>query len=94
MSTDRSSERKEVIRLNGITILAGLVILANFLTAGFIYRYHAHRLYLENKVHDIEFAGLLQQQHVLHEEIIKLEGVKNWDESMYVRSLKLPEQKN
>ena len=80
------TERKEVIQLNGITILAVLVIIANFLMVGFIYRYHAHELFRENRVHDDEFTLLLAEQHNLHIEIQKLEHVVSWNDTAYEKA--------
>lgn len=77
------TERKEIIQLNGVTILSALVIIANFLMVGFIYRYHAHELYDENKAHDKEYTVLLQEQHDLHIEIAKLEHVVSWSDTAY-----------
>lgn len=85
-----SSGRKEIIQLSGVTILVVLVLIADFLIVGFIYRYHMHQLFLQAKIHDSEYTGLLKVQHDLHGDIIKLEGVKTWDETTYVRSLRLP----
>ena len=90
MTTQRTSGRKEIVQLNGVTILVVLVLIADFLIVGFIYRYHMHQLFLQAKIHDIEYTGLLKVQHDLHADIIKLEGVKTWDETEYVRALRLP----
>lgn len=86
-------ERKEIIQLNGITILAVLVVIANFMIVGFIYRYHSHVLFSENKIHNTEYGALLLKQHDLHEEIIKLEHVAAWNDTAYVKALRLPELK-
>ena len=91
MTTQRtSSGRKEVIQLSGVTILVALVLIADFLIVGFIYRYHMHQLFLQAKIHDVEYTELLKVQHDLHADIIKLERVNTWDETTYVRSLRLP----
>jgi hypothetical protein len=84
-----TTERKEIIQINGLTILVTMVLIANFLIAGFFYRYNGHQLFLENKRHNIEYSGLLKQEHDLHEEIVKREGAKNWQETNYVRSIQL-----
>ena len=84
--SSNKGERKEIIQLNGVTVLAVLVVIANFLIIGFYYRYDAHQMYLMTKAHDIEYTGLLHKQHVLHEEIVDLEGAKNWEETNYARA--------
>ena len=85
--------RKEILQLNGVTILAVLVVIANFLVVGFIYRYHSHELYRENKAHDIEYTALLGEQHKLHIDIAKLEHVTTWNDTAYAKSQHLPNQR-
>ena len=84
------NERREVIQLNGITILAVMVIIANFLIVGFINRYHAHELFRENRVHDREYTQLLAEQHDLHIEIAKLEHVVSWNDTAYEKAQRVP----
>jgi hypothetical protein len=83
-----SKERKEIIQLNGLIILVVMALIADFMVVGFFYRWHNYQVFLETKVHSAEMTILLRQQHDLHETIIKLEGVKTWNETNYVRSLK------
>ncbi len=87
---EKPIERKEVIQLNGMTILAVLVIIANFLMMGFIYRYHAHELFRENRAHDQEYTLLLAEQHDLHIEIAKLEHVVSWSDTAYEKAQRVP----
>ena len=85
------SERKEVLKLNGLTILVVLTLIANFLIVGFFYRYHSYKLYKQEKSHGVQFTALLKTQHDLHLEITDMEGVKTWNETGYMKSLNISE---
>ncbi len=86
----KPKQREEIIQLSGVTILTVLVIIANFLTVGFIYRYHSKVLYREYKEHDAEYALLLKQEHDLHVEIEQLEHVASWNDTAYEKAQRLP----
>ena len=85
------SARKEILQLNGLTILVVIALIANFLIVGFFYRFHNYRLFVESKVHGKEFKELLQKQHDLHLDIAILEGVKTWNETEYMKHLNINE---
>ena len=76
-------ERKEIIQINGLSILMGMALIANLLIVGFVYRYHGYQLYLEEKAHNQRMKVLYKKEHDIKEDIIKLEGVKSWNESKY-----------
>ncbi len=80
------NERKEIIKLNGLTILVVMTIIANLLVVGFFYRFHHYQLFVEEKKHNIEMTELEgKQEHDLKNEIVKLEGVTSWSETQYAR---------
>ncbi len=85
------SERKEVLQLNGLTILVVITLIANFLIVGFFYRYHSHKLFVQEKAHGVEYTALLKTQHDLHLEITDMEGVKTWNETGYMKNLNISE---
>ncbi len=86
------NERNEVIKLNGLTILVVMVLIANFLVIGFFYRFHHYQLFVEEKKHNIEMTELEgRQKHDLKNEIVSLEGVKSWSETQYARSSRIRE---
>lgn len=83
-----SNERKEVIQVNGLTILVVMALLANFLIVGMVYRFHNYEVFLEEKKTNIEYRMLLDKERELKNEIILLEGVSSWSETEYVKSLR------
>ena len=85
------SERKEVLQLNGLTILVVTTLIANFLIVGFFYRLHSYKLFKQEKFHGVEYTQLLKTQHDLHLEIAQMEGVKTWNETGYMKNLNISE---
>ena len=85
------SPRKEVLQLNGLTILVVIALLANSLIVGFFYRWHSYQLFVQEKIHGVEYSALLKKQHDLHLEILMLEGVKTWNETGYMKNLNIGE---
>ncbi len=85
------SERKEVLQLNGLTILVVITLIANFLIVGFFYRFHSYKLFMQEKRHGVEYTHLLKTQHDLHLEIAEMEGVKTWNETGYMKNLNIGE---
>lgn len=81
-------ERKEIIQLNGLTIVVVMALIANFLIVGFLYRYHGHQRFLEEKRHNREMLQLQdREEHGLKLEITKLEGAPNWNATRYMFNL-------
>lgn len=76
-------ERKEVIQVNGVTILVVIALIANFLIVGFFYRWHGWQLFADAKRHNVEYTQLLRESHQLKQEIIAMEGVTNWTETAF-----------
>lgn len=76
-------ERKEIIQINGLSILMGMALIANLLIVGFVYRYHGYQLYQEEKAHNQRMSALYKKERDLKEDIVRLEGVKSWNESRF-----------
>ena len=83
-----SSERKEVIKVNGLTILIVMALLANFLIVGFVYKYHNYQLFVSEKTSNYNYGKLLEKERDLKNEIIALEGVSSWGETQYMKSIR------
>lgn len=84
----KQHERKEIIQLNGLTILVVMALIANFLIVGFLYRYHEHQLFAEGKRHNAAMLDLQDhKEHALKNEIVALEGAPNWNATKYVHDL-------
>jgi hypothetical protein len=82
-----NNERKEIIQLNGLTILVGMAIIANCLLAGFLYRNHTNEVFIENKKRNQEMLMLDTEERQIKVEIVKLEGAPNWNETSYMHNL-------
>jgi hypothetical protein len=80
-------QRKEIIKIDGLTILMGMALIANMLIVGFFYRYHGYQLYVEEKAHNLRMKELNNEAHQLKEDIIAIEGVKTWNDSVYAKLL-------
>lgn len=80
-------QRKEIIKIDGLTILMGMALIANMLIVGFFCRYHGYQLYVEEKAHNLRMKELNNEAHQLKEDIIAIEGVKTWNDSVYARLL-------
>ncbi len=84
----KEQERKEIIQLNGLTIVVVMALIANFLVVGFLYRYHGHQHFLEEKRHNKAMVQLQdREEHGIKNEIIALEGAPNWNATKYVHDL-------
>lgn len=77
--------RKEVVRFSGLTILVVMVLLANFLIVGFVYRWHQWKLFTLEKAHQATYTELLNDAHAIKDEVVRLEGVSAWNETAYAR---------
>lgn len=82
-----NNERKEIIQLNGLTILVVMAVIANCLIAGFLYRYHTYEVFVENKKRNAEMLIIDKQERQLKDEIIALEGVSGWYETTYMHNV-------
>ena len=76
-------ERKEILQVNGVTILLIMALIANFLIVGFIYRWHGWQSFADAKRHNVEYTLLLRESHQLKQEIIAMEGRKTWTETAF-----------
>ncbi|OGZ08044.1 MAG: hypothetical protein A2942_00700 [Candidatus Lloydbacteria bacterium RIFCSPLOWO2_01_FULL_50_20] len=86
METEGNNERKEIIQLNGLTILVVLALMANFLIVGFVYRWHQWKLFSLEKADQARYSELLDREHRVKNEIIELEGVSVWNDTAYALS--------
>lgn len=83
-----SNERKEVIQVNGLTILVVIALLADLFIVGLVYRYHNYQLFLVEKKNNAEYELLLGKERVIKNEIVELEGASSWDKTEYMKSLR------
>ncbi len=83
-----SRERKEILQVNGLTILIVMALIANFLIVGFVYKYHNYQLFVAEKKASIEYRLLLNKEHELKSEIVALEGVSSWNETQYIKLMR------
>ena len=81
------SKRKEIIQFNGLTILVGMVFVANFLVVGLVYRWHNYKLFMLEKKQNIEYTKLLGAEHRIKNEVVQLEDASSWNGTAYVRAL-------
>lgn len=81
-----TGERKEIIQVNGLTILTVMALIANFLIVGFMYRWHSYELFKQEKIHNVEYTRLLGAEHDVKNEVVALEGASSWNETAYVRA--------
>lgn len=83
-----SKERKEILQVNGLTILIVMALCANFLIVGLVYRYHNYELFVVEKKASVEYKLLLDTERDLKNEIITLENVSSWNETQYVKMIR------
>jgi hypothetical protein len=81
--------RNEIVQLSGTTILFGMALIGSLLVVGFVLRYHYHQLYVDEKAHNIRMTALYDEAHGIKEAVVRLEGVKNWNETSYVKGMKI-----
>jgi hypothetical protein len=81
------TKRKEVIQLNGLTILVVMALVADFLIVGFVYRFHQWKLFTMEKAHHKSYTVLLRQEHDVKDEVVRLEGVSVWNDTAYAKAL-------
>ena len=79
------NKRKEIIQLNGLTILIVMSIIANVLIVGFVYRFHHCKLFQVEKAHNIVATDLIKKEHDVKDEVTRLEGAPAWNETAYAQ---------
>ncbi len=85
------SERKEILQLNGLTILVVMLVVASLLVVAFFQRYHSYKIFKLEKVHSMVMAKLKNRlEHDIKLEITQLEGAKNWNSTLYATTHKAP----
>ncbi len=85
-------ERKEILQINGVTMMFVMLLLGNFLVVGFFYRWNTHEVYIIKKQHNNHMTDLLRVQHDLHLEIVQLEGVDSWVNTQYMKTISITPQ--
>ena len=80
------TERKEIIQFSGLTILVVMVLVANFLIVGFVYRFHQWKLFTLEKAHNADYTVLIKQEHDVKDEVVRLEGVTVWNDTAYAQA--------
>ena len=75
--------RKEILQVNGVTILVIMALIANFLIIGFFNRWNGWQSFADAKRHNVAYTQLLRESHLLKQEIIAMEGVKSWTETAF-----------
>jgi hypothetical protein len=80
-----SSERNEIIQLNGTTMVVALALVANFLIVGFIYRWHHWQVFAAEKRAQQEYSRLLKEEHALKQDILTTEGASTWASTSFQR---------
>lgn len=83
------NERREIIQVNGVTILVVMALLANLLVAGVMYRWHNYELFRAEKTQNVLMRDLYQELRNLQLIIVEHEGAANWNETEYARTLPL-----
>ncbi len=83
------NNRHEVIQVNGATILVVMVLLANLLVVGTVYRWHNYELFRAEKTQNVLMRGLYQELRDLQLVIVEHEGAASWNETEYARTLPL-----
>ncbi len=78
-----TTPRKEILHINGLTILVILALVADSLIVGFIYRWHNWELFTSNKAQQIESTALLAAERDVKNEIVILENVPAWNDTQY-----------
>jgi hypothetical protein len=76
-----AKERKEILVLDGLTILFIVTLVINGVLAALIYRWHSIQVFKENISHQKVYSDLLETAHNLKAEIIKREGAESWNDS-------------
>ncbi len=77
--------RKEIIFLSGKQILLIMAIVGNALVVGFMWRYHAYKIFVQEKRDLSQFTLAQRNERTIKEEILILEGKKYWTETAYAK---------
>ncbi len=80
------SERKEILVLDGMTILFIVMLVTNGVLAAMMYRWHNIEVFKENVLHREAYAELLKQSRDLKNSLVKREGAMNWNDSVSGRA--------
>ncbi len=83
------SERKEILQLNGLSILLIMLVIASLLVVAFFERYHSYKIFQSEKAHSTVMTKLKNRlEHDIKLEITQLEGAKNWNSTLYATTHK------
>ena len=84
----QNNERKEVIQVSGLTIMVVMTLIADMLIGGIIVRWHNYVVVRHGMEHLILMRDLYRQENELQTKIVMMEGVKTWNDTAYIKTLK------
>jgi len=76
-------DRKELIVLDGLTILFITMMIVNGVSFALLYRWHNTKVFQENLNNRTVYGDLLSESRRLKNIIVKNEGAESWDKSTY-----------
>jgi hypothetical protein len=76
-----ANERKEILVLDGMTILFIVMLVTNGVLAAMMYRWHNIEVFKENVLHREVYGELLKQSRELKNALVEREGALNWNDS-------------
>jgi hypothetical protein len=80
------NERKEIVQVPGIVILAVMVVLADALAGFLLYRWHESSVFIAERVGQALYTEVLREEHDVKEVIRTLEGVVAFEDTQYAQS--------
>lgn len=79
------NERKEIIEVNGITILLVCTVIANLLAVGFMMRWYSYQSFMQSVASQKEYTAHLRSLHDTKNSVVELEGAPNWNATIYAK---------
>ncbi len=87
-----AKERKELIVLDGLTILFIVMLVTNGVVLALLYRFHNTQVFRENVKNQKVYSDLLATVRELKNSIVESEGVEAWEKSSYSKILTFKER--
>lgn len=87
-----AKERKELIVLDGLTILFIVMLVVNGVTLALLYRWHNTKVFQENFDNRVVYGDLLSESRRLKNIIVKNEGAESWEKSEYGKTFAFRER--
>jgi len=87
-----TKERKELIVLDGITILFIVVIIINGVVLALFYRWHNSQVFKENLRNRAVYGELLAESRRMKNLLVDREGAESWEKSTYGKVLAFHER--